>query len=328
MCERTRLTSDGAFPLVSVVIPTYGRNEHLQSAVECVISQTYNNIELIVVDDGSPTPASDALTELSFDTLSSVTFIRHDENRGANVARNTGIRAATGNYVAFLDDDDRWDETKIGKQVKVFMEAGPEVGVVYTGKRTVSPRGTSAMVPSAEGDVVPNLLLGDDFGQFSSIMVRAEVIDDAGFPDERFPAWQDREWLFRLAQHCQFKPIPETLTVRRLELPDRITRQFEAKRDTAYPLFLEKHYDLATEYGLFHARTFLAVLRLNLGQSAVQAERYEQARKYFWLAFLTNPLYQPSYPYLLPSLGGKWTYEPAAFLRRQAVRLGSFLGLL
>ncbi len=304
------------WPLVSVVIPTYGRNERLTEAVRSVIDQTYPNIELIVVDDGSPTPATTALASLDTSGLTRATYIRHEENRGANAARNTGIRTASGEYVAFLDDDDRWDAAKISCQVRAFLSADPEVGLVYNGRRSESPNGTTVTSPSARGDVVKDLLTGESFGQFSSIMVRTDVISEAGLPDERFPAWQDREWLFRLAQHCHFKPVPKTLTYRRTELPDSITKRFEAKRDVAYPLFIEKHYELGREHGYWYARTFLATMRMNLARSAMRVGRYREGRKYFIRAFLANPLYRPVHPHLIASLGGKATYELAANLRR------------
>lgn len=312
-------------PLVSVVIPTYDRNDALPEAIESVTEQTYDNIELVVVDDGSPTPVSETLTGMSFAPLESVLFVRHNENRGANVARNTGIRTAQGKYIAFLDDDDRWDERKIERQVEAFKEAGPQVGVVYTGMRAESPRGTTVTSPSARGNVIKDLLVGETFGQFSSVMVDSDVIDAAGLPDERFPAWQDREWFFRLAQHCHFEPVSETLTYRQTGGSDSISKNFEEKRDVAYPLFMEKHYPLAKEYGPYYARTFLASMRRNLGRSAVRANRYQEARKYFLWAFIANPLYRPLHTHLIASLGGKRTYEFASRVRQKALSVRSLI---
>ncbi len=308
---------EGELPLVSVVIPTYGRDEHLPEALESVTSQSYPKIELLIVDDGSPVPITETVGEQSFDELSSVTFIRHHTNRGANAARNTGIRAADGEYIAFLDDDDRWHEEKISRQVEAFLSAGPAVGVVYNGKKTEHPNGTTIMHASAEGDVMKDLLRGETFGQFSSIMVDSDVVDAVGLPDERFPAWQDREWFFRLAQHCQFKAVSDILTYKRVGLPDNITKNFEQKRDVAYPLFIEKHYSLAREYGIYYARTFLATQRWILARSAVRAGEYQEARKYFVLAFLANPLYTKLYPHLVASLGGERTYNSASYLRQK-----------
>lgn len=316
--------TDGSSPLVSVVIPSYGRNDNLPEAIDSVIEQTYSPIELLIVDDGSPTPVTDTLPNLDFDRLDSTTFIRHNENRGANAARNSGIRAASGKYIAFLDDDDRWDETKISRQVEAFETGDSKIGVVYTGKKTTSPQGTTVTKPTMRGDVMKDLLTGESFGQFSSVMVRSAVIDEAGLPDERFPAWQDREWFFRLAQECHFEPIPEPLTYRQVGHGDRITTQFEKRRDIAYPLFVEKHYPLAKQYGIYYARTFLAALRTNLASSAVRANEYGEARKYYLLAFAANPLFRPAHKHVLASLGGKRTYDTAAKLRKKAITVRTF----
>lgn len=302
-------------PLVSVVIPTYGRSDALVDAVASVIEQTYEPIELIVVDDCSPEPVADSVSQLPLETLSSVEFIRHDENRGANVARNSGIDAAEGTYIAFLDDDDEWVETKIERQVRTFQKSGPETGVVYTGSRHDKPHGTSIKTPEWRGDVVTDLLAGRNFGQFSAVMVRADVIEEAGRPDERFPVWQDREWFFRLATHCQFEPVPEPLTVRTVGHGDQISGNFEAKRDVAYPLFVSKHRDLASQYGTRYERLFLATLRFSLAKTALRCERYGQARKYFLLAFLLYPTYNNVLVYLLATIGGELTYTMAQTLR-------------
>jgi len=323
-----RGTDGRAFPLVSVVIPTYDRNERLPAAVESVAGQTYDHVELLIVDDGSPVPVTETLTDPPSDGLSSITFIRHDTNRGANVARNSGIRAATGEYIAFLDDDDCWHEMKLGKQVEAFLSSTPDVGVVCTGVRRTDERGTSTSVPTVEGDVTKDILTGAGFGQFSSVMVRSDAIDDAGLPDERFPAWQDLEWFLRLSKNHQFKTVREILTHRHADLPDRITRDFEQKRDVAYPLFIDKHYDFAKTFGLYYARSFVAALRMDLAWSAIKADRYGQARQFFWSAFFANPLHRPTYPNLLPSLGGKLTYESAVSLRRRLTSLRSSLGKL
>ena len=315
-----------ADPLVSVVIPTYGRSETLVEAVRSVIDQTYDNIELLVVDDGSPVPVEEQVSKLPLGSLSAAECIRHDENRGANVARNSGIDAASGHYVAFLDDDDRWEESKISRQVATFRDADPDTGVVYTGLRMERPDGTVVRTPQWRGDVVKDLLAGRNFGQFSSLMVRADVIEAAGPPDERFPIWQDREWFFRLAQHCWFEPVAEPLTIRQTGHDDQISGNFKAKRDVAYPLFVEKHRPLAAEYGIRYEWLFLATLRYSLAKTAVRCQRYSEARKYFLLAFLAYPTYQRSLVYLLATAGGELTYSLARGLNDRIPRLREAIG--
>lgn len=305
---------------LSIVLPTYNRNRELEEAVESILRQTYSDIELIVVDDGSKIPVSEAVSDVSFDAIERVEIIRHAENSGANVARNTGIRAATGEYIAFLDDDDRWQPEKAERVIDTFDSVDPEVGVVYTGKRVEGIGNASVKRPTKHGNVMKDLLTGENFGQFSSVAVRSDVLGDAGLPDERFPAWQDREWFFRLAQHCHFEPIPDPLTIRQIDHENRIGYDYETQRDVAYPLFVEKHYSLAREHGRYYARAFLASLRFALGKTALLTGRYSEARKQFLLAFASNPLYLDNHPYLLATLAGRWSYKPTRILKRAVLR--------
>lgn len=309
---------DGRVPgRLSVVVPTYERSEMLNVALESVCTQTYTNIELIVVDDGSSVPVTESMLPSTADRLTSVKIRRHETNRGANVARNTGICASTGEYIGFLDDDDRWNKQKAERVVSRFESTDPAVGVVYTGKQTERSNGIESItVPTWSGDVTKKLLVGKNFGQFSAVTVRARVIPDAGLPDERFPAWQDREWFFRLSQNCQFEPIEAPLTIRKVTHTNRIGYGFKAQRDIAYPLFIDKHYQMAREYGRYYARSFVASLRRALAGTALRCGRYREARKYYLLSLAANPLQWRSYPYVAATIGGRWSYQPIRRLKR------------
>jgi glycosyltransferase involved in cell wall biosynthesis len=300
-------------PLVSVVLPTYDRTGYLRRAVESVLTQTYGNIELIIVDDRSPTPASEVLSTLPSDRRSRIRHIRHEENRGANAARNTGIEATSGEFVAFLDDDDVWERTKIERQVEVFDRAGPDVGVVYTGSRLIDDDDNDLMVdiPEISGRVTRDILAGRSAGEFSVLMVRSDVIDAAGRPDERLPSWQDLEWCLRLSEHCEFEPVPEPLMIRQTGHEGRISQEFEAKRDVSYPLFMSKHRDLAAEYGPEYERLLVASLSWMLGLAAIKNGYYADARKYLLRSIRKRPFSLPSnrYLYVLASLGGGYTYR-------------------
>ena len=120
--------------LVSVVIPTYYRNETLKRAIESVQNQTYDSIEIIVVDDSGERHAEAAVEEFN------VRYVAHRTNRGGNPARTTGFEHANGRYVQFLDDDDRLYESKIERQVAKFDETDG-VGVVYCNIHYENPPG-------------------------------------------------------------------------------------------------------------------------------------------------------------------------------------------
>lgn len=303
-------------PLVSVVIPTYKRPDKLRRATRSVADQTYPNIELIVVDDHSPKPAEDTLATESFDDLDLV-CLRHEENRGANQARNTGIRESDGEYIALLDDDDDWRPEKLSRQVEVFENSDDDVGVVYTGCEYDYGDYTRDVIFTCEGDVTEDLLVGKSFGEFSTLMVRTDVVFEAGLPDERFPSWQDREWLIRLSQHTEFRVIRELLTRRHCpEGEERISNNYTEKRDVSFPLLVEKHRDLARSYGRKYERAFLASLLFILGQEALRNRFYGDARKQLLKSVYYYPFHTDRLVYALVALGGRLSYEPA----RLAVR--------
>jgi len=310
-------------PRVSVVVPTYNRPDKLRRAVGTVLDQTYHPVEIVVVDDHSDVPASDVLgdpdsgpdldtdpgPDLDLDALAAVTVVRHERNRGANAARNTGIREASGEFVAFLDDDDRWAPGKLERQVAAFESGGERVGLVYTGARYVYPDGERVISGTVSGDVTRDILEGAAIAEFSAVMVRASVVERAGLPDERFPSWQDHEWFLRLSLHCEFAVVPEPLTIRHWDHDGRIGEDFERRRDVSFPLFVEKHRDLAREYGL--ERRFVASLLETLVISAAQNGHYGETRRLAFRTIRTDPTLVTAWLYLLACLGGGLTYRPA-----------------
>jgi glycosyltransferase involved in cell wall biosynthesis len=300
---------------VSVVLPTYGRPEYFEEAVDSVASQTYPAVELVVVDDCSPEPVAPLLDGVDTAGLD-VTLVRHEENRGACAARNTGIEAATGAYVAFIDDDDTWLETKLERQVAVAESSGPEVGAVYTGQRFVDDgETTNVRAPTTSGDVTAAILKGASLNPFSCMLVDASAAEAAGPLDVRFPSWQDREWYFRLSTRCEFAAIPEPLVVRRMG-HEQISGDYEAKRDVSYPLLLEKHRGLAREYDCEDA--FLAYLNRSLAGAALQSGRYGAATRHALVSLRYRPTYGPAWKTMAAAVGGPVTLG----LARRVKRLG------
>lgn len=303
-------------PLVSVVIPTYGRPEYLRRAVKSVVEQEYERLELVVVDDCSPTPARESLSELALEDLQ-VNIVRHDQNQGANVARNNGIRESSGAYVGFLDDDDIWEPTKVRKQVAAAEAAPDDVGVVYTGSKYIYDDYEAVRTYDVTGDVTEDILAGRSMGNFSTLLVDRAVIEAAGLPDPDLPSWQDRDWLLRLSEHCRFETVAEPLTVRWCqEGYDRINENFETKRDITYPRFLEKHRELAASYGAVAERKFVASLSQSLGYNALKHGYYRDARRYLLKSLYYYPLGTERLLLALASLGGGYSYRPVRWLAK------------
>ncbi|MCR1808488.1 glycosyltransferase family 2 protein [Stenotrophomonas geniculata] len=103
--------------LVSVVIPLYNTEKYIEETMQSILDQTYKNIEIVIVDDGSKDQSPSIVKNLAEKYLGQVKYV-HQKNQGVSVARNTGIENASGEYIAFLDSDDLWHPTKIEKQVE------------------------------------------------------------------------------------------------------------------------------------------------------------------------------------------------------------------
>ncbi|MDS0300427.1 glycosyltransferase [Halogeometricum sp. S1BR25-6] len=310
-------------PLVSVVLPAYGRPEYLDAAVESVADQTYAPVELLVVDDCSPDPIRPVVDAAETGALHDVRVLRHDVNRGACAARNTGIEAASGEFVAFLDDDDYWRAEAVERRVDAFESAGDDVGFVYAGQEYVTTDGetTNYRVPETRGWVTRDLFRGAPLCPFSSVMVRRSAVEEAGPLDTRFPSWQDREWYLRLSEVCAFEAVEEPLVVRRVDSHGKISDDYERKRDVSYPLFLEKHRPLARRYGKRHENALVAAQSRSLAHSALENGYHNDAVRLLLRSVRYDPTQTSSYPLLAVSLGGERTAEAARRLKRLGERL-------
>jgi len=201
-------------PLVSVIIPTYNRADLLSRAVKSVLSQSYRDLECIIVDDASTDNTEDIVRELDDERM---VYIRHERTRGNAATRNTGIQHASGVYIALLDSDDEWLPGKLAKQV-ALMEASPElVGVVHcmhyaryaNPNRQVEIKGPASFV----GDVYPQLLRGQCPSIMSSVLIKRECFDTCGILDEHLPSFVDYDLWLRVSQKYHFACVPEFLTI-------------------------------------------------------------------------------------------------------------------
>jgi len=183
-------------PRVSVIIPTYNRSKLLRVAIESVLAQTYPNIEIIVVDDGS----TDDTVEVVAQYAGRVTYLKQ-ANQDVAAARNTGIRAASGEYLTFLDDDDLILPTKIERQVQV-LASQPQVGLVHCRFYYADEDGNylhiAGLLP--EGEVLQRLVCSN-FLWVGAPLIRRHCFDQVGLFDEEIPSiTADWDMWLRIAQ--------------------------------------------------------------------------------------------------------------------------------
>ena len=191
--------------LVSVVITTYARPVFLERAINSVFNQNYSEIELIIVDDNEPCSDARYLTETIINKHKGIKYIKHAKNLGANAARNTGIRKAKGEYIAFLDDDDEFFASKIKKQIEVAQKYRNDNGVlVFTSYNVI---GDSSLQKSRWANRVKNTLFfpesnsifaGNYIGSNSFILVDKQSLEQINYYDESLQSSQDWDLYIRL----------------------------------------------------------------------------------------------------------------------------------
>ncbi|MCD7824188.1 MAG: glycosyltransferase [Oscillospiraceae bacterium] len=200
--------------LVSVIIPSYKSDDCLIRAVNSVLSQTYKDIEVIVVDDNNPDSndrkrTTDMMTVFKSDDR--VRYICHVKNMNGSAARNTGIKAANGVYISFLDDDDVYYEQRIEKCVSALSD-NPEAMAVYTAVDVNSKDRTWTVEAKAEGKIWKDLMLNTGLlGTGSNLFLRKSAVDEIGFFDTGFLRYQDVEFMLRFTYQYPIIALNEPL---------------------------------------------------------------------------------------------------------------------
>lgn len=190
---------------VSVIIPTYKRPETLARAVNSALSQTYSNVEVIVVDDNNPDSEYRISTEqimLQYSNNERVKYIKHEKNKNGSAARNTGFRASSGDYLTFLDDDDEYLPEKIEAQVAKLESLDLTWGCCYC-NYVVKKHGKVKFrsIEKKEGDIYFDELCRNFFhGGGTGPMVRRSVYEAVGGFDESFKRNQDIEFMLKISK--------------------------------------------------------------------------------------------------------------------------------
>jgi glycosyltransferase involved in cell wall biosynthesis len=291
-------------PLVSVVIPTYNRARLLRRSIQSVLNQTYPNFEIIVVDDCSRDNTQNIVRTFCDKRIR---YIRHEENRGAVAARNTGIKAAIGEYIAFQDSDDEWLPKKLQKQLRRFNSGSPDLGVVYTsfclidrGRKTYYP---TLDVKQTEGRI-HNVLLERNFIDTATAVVRKECFEKVGV-FERLPRLQEWGLWLRISKYYCFSHINEPLVNSYRQL-DSISCNMNAYI-MARKYILDKYFDEISKKPKLLSRHYFEI-----GYSLCINGQIEEGRTFFYKALRTYPLNTKILLSNLFSLFGLETYSKVA----------------
>lgn len=272
---------------ISVIIPTYGKPVYLKEAINSVINQSFKDWELIVVDDNDPNSearleTADLLTHF-MDKDCRIKYLCHPQNLNGAVARNTGIKAAQGQYISFLDSDDEYLPDRLLKCYKAMEGKTEKTACIYTGcEFRRSRKKYSEYVDVKEGQfLLEALACTFRLGTGSNIFVRKSVVDELLGFDERFLRHQDSEFICRVFEKYAIAAIPEILVIKNNEnfnLPN-IEKIIDVKK-----LYLDKFKSQINEFSSNDKKYIYHCHYIQIAELAIRSGRKEIAKHYYTLA--------------------------------------------
>lgn len=267
-------------PKVSVIIPVYNREALLPRAVNSVLSQSYKNWELFIVDDCS---TDNTVKVASRFTDNRIRLLQTKTNSGPATARNLGIQNSRGEYIALLDSDDIYHQTFLERVYMVISNLTIEYGFTYTGVGDIK----SAVTEVKKADKLWRLpekflrykrpyLYQLQIGTAAGITFKKSVFEKIGYFDQALEAAEDTDFFIRASEHTQGYPISEILIFKDHETNDRLTSNY-LKLSEAYKIIIDKNIDLIEADIYLARRWFSKLMWLNF-----YSGNKKIAKKSFW----------------------------------------------
>lgn len=261
--------------LISVIICTYNRVGLLGRSIQSVLSQTYTNLELVIIDDCSTDHTGEYVKGLSDQRIR---YYRNENNLGLSASKNRGASLAKGELLAFQDDDDEWKPGKLAALMKVWKkERNEETGMIY---HEMQEQGASNFIPSRDiplewksKDIFRHMLLYPMIGATASL-IRKSCLDELGGFNENLGSLEDYEFYLRMASKYRILFVGEPLMII-YDTPGSVNKRFKSKIDTELYI-LDTMYEFLCEYGILQEKVDLI---------RQQAENYD-CEEYFYEQFL------------------------------------------
>jgi len=271
---------------ISVIIPVYNRPDFVTEAIQSVLSQTYPNIEIIVVNDGSTDNTSDVLKQFSDKII-----VIHQENKGVSAARNTGIYHSHSNWLSFLDSDDIWLPEKLSQQMNYFQN-NPTARICQTeeiwmknGKRLYPKKKHQKKSGMIFHDCLPLCIVSP-----SAVMIHKELFDEIGTFDESLPACEDYDLWLRISCKYPIYLLDEPLIIKRGGHSDQLSQaiRLDRYRIQALEKILSSH--VLTEAQYIDAQKELIKKCRIYKKGCIKHGRFEEAESMDQLLSAYSPL--------------------------------------
>lgn len=276
-------------PEISIVIPVYNRAKLLAAALGSVAAQTFKDIEIIVVDDGSTDDVNATLND--FDHLP-VTLVRHAQNKGAAAARNTGIQTARGNFIAFLDSDDVWLPNKLEVQLEDLKSQDESTKANCTAYIVASNdhRRKTIVRTNPPQNWHQYILLGCNLSIGTTLLVERSCFSELGFFDASMRRFEDWDWMLRYTSRYNLTVVDEPLAV---IIPGAPPPQ----RDVldSLKLLREKHLPAISAMGSGKKHRFMSALSLEESASWYRESHFFKAASFLAISYFQFPFRRLSF---------------------------------
>lgn len=234
--------------MISVIIPTFNRGYIIETAIRSVLSQTYEDIELIIVDDCS-TDCTESLVKAIAQEDDRLRYTKLDKRSGACVARNVGIEMARGEYIAFQDSDDSWRPNKLETQFKALLESGADVCTCRFKRHNFDDVFDIIYPTLPSGFICRQMLITRSQVSTGTILAKRAVFNDFVF-DSEMPRLQDFEWTIRASERYRFFLVDDVLVDTYLQ-DDSITSTSQEVLMDSFRLIWKKHAGLCAKHPEF-----------------------------------------------------------------------------
>jgi glycosyltransferase involved in cell wall biosynthesis len=288
--------------VVSVIIPTYNSDKYIGEALDSVLCQTYADYEIIVIDDGSTDDTKKIIEEHY--PLVRYYFV---ENRGVSSARNLGISLAQGEFIAFLDADDRWLPDKLEKQTALF-QSDDNLGMVFTENYFFDEHGIKKNKLNKRkrlmyGDIVRNIFL-NSYVATPTVMVRKSVFDAVGFFEEGLTVAEDDNMWMRIAMRYGVELLDEPLVLCRVTEGSlsRTNRNIFLGVRKHIEIIKNKYPDIYKYLGNSAIRRKYSDLFFSEGYNHFSKHQYKKARINFGKSYFYCPFRIKSLLYLISTV--------------------------
>jgi len=283
-------------PKVSVIIPTYNQAKFIDKAIESVLKQSYQDFEIIVINDGSTDNTEEIVKNYSDFRIR---YIYQANNVGVSEARNTGIRASQGDYIALLDSDDEFLPERLMKQVQILQNKSSEIGVVCSWSYNIDEKGnyiSKRCLPKKDGYIYEDLLSTNPIS-VPTVLIRKECFEKVGLFDNLLDGQEDWDMWIRMAKCYQFALIKVPLAKRRIH-PNRISYDLERKNVTASRIIKKYMSELKVRHSI-HSSHYLYI-----GFRFCQMGKTRDGRRYLLKAISLYPFCIKCYILMIGSLFG------------------------